>query len=84
MKSFQRRELWLPTCSACNCHRLTDYSEWPLEKQLALKLFVDPLFFSVSAVNEVASTPGRAILAVDESDLLLRVREFLLRGRFAA
>ena len=53
MKGFVERAAWLCLCSLCNCHNVTDRLEWPLEKQLALKLIVDPAGFSLTAIQNI-------------------------------
>lgn len=53
MKGFVDRAAWLCLCAQCNCHVITDKSEWPYERQLALKLLVDPEGFSFNRVQEI-------------------------------
>jgi hypothetical protein len=42
MRAFGVRAAWLCVCAHDNCHVLTDKAQWPLAKQLAVKLLKDP------------------------------------------
>ena len=86
MRAFQRRELWLPACYVCNCNILTDREKWPLPAQLALKLALDPRYFSLDVVNEVLAPEGAKVVpeAVSASDVLFWVQRFFLNGRWVA
>lgn len=53
MRGFVERAAWLCLCAHCNCHVVTDRLQWPLEKQLALKLLVDPEYFSLCKIEEI-------------------------------
>lgn len=52
--TFQERCFWLAVCFDCNMFALTDKKEWPLVRQLKLKLLADPEYFDLARVLEVA------------------------------
>lgn len=51
--ALSERCCWLAVCSECNCHRLTDKAEYPLARQLKLKLLADPEHFDLARVLEI-------------------------------
>lgn len=51
--AFKVRACWLSLCSDCNCNRATDHAEFPWERQLAIKLELDPNGFDMAAVDAV-------------------------------
>lgn len=82
MRGFVERATWLTACNHCNCDRLTDASEWPLARQLALKLLHNPEYFDLEAVRRVLAPEGceNPPRVVDESEILEEVRFFLMKG----
>ena len=54
--AVSERCAWLAVCRVCH-HNLHDYTAWPLEKTLALKLLKDPNWFDLAKINELR---GRA------------------------
>lgn len=70
MRAFVERAAWLPACNPCNGDALTDRTAWPLAKQLAIKLELDPQWFDLDAINALIAVAGhpnppRAITADD-------------------
>lgn len=65
--AFTKPSTWLPSCGRCNCHQLTDYSKWPLERQLALKWCYDRERFDLLEFNIVR---GRGALAITMADVI--------------
>ena len=65
--SLSERCTWLPTCNQCNCDSLDDYSEWPLERQLAIKWVYDRGYFDLLRFNEIR---GRAPTAITMADVI--------------
>ena len=65
-KAFAEPCTWLCLCFACNSGPFTDYSVWPLERQLALKLRVDESRFDLEKFNALR---GRASGAITMEDL---------------
>ena len=57
---------WLTLCRGCHS-AMDDYSTWPITRQLALKLIVDPGRFDLAEVNEVR---GRAIDAISLAEVV--------------
>ena len=70
--ALECRSTWLALCRPCH-EKLGDYSEWPVERQLALKLVVDPEHFDLVKVNRIR---GRADGAITLADIVphLKVR----------
>lgn len=58
------REAWLGVCRCCH-DDLDDYSVWPIERQLAIKLLEDPAWFNPALVNELRGRAPTAITLVD-------------------
>lgn len=71
--SLSRRETWLGVCSTCH-DLLDDYSQYPIERQLAIKLLVDPEWFDIRAVNELR---GRAPDAITLPEVVDYLREMV-------
>jgi hypothetical protein len=76
---FVARETWLTACGVCNCDVLTDKLVWPVESQLALKLWYDPGFFSIEAINKIFGC-----VKVTAEQVLEELRELRIGGRLAA
>lgn len=57
-RALRTRAALLVLCAGCNCSDFTDKKVWPLERQLALKLVVDPEFFDLGAINELLAPKG--------------------------
>ena len=55
------RVAWLCLCPECHEH-MGDYSEWPLSRQLALKLLRDPQHFNLKRINEIRGRADTGIL----------------------
>jgi hypothetical protein len=67
--ALSRREAWLALCR--NCHdSMDDYSVWPVERQLALKLLSDPAWFNIQVVNELRGRAPDAITLAEVADYL--------------
>ena len=85
MRAFGVRAAWLPTCAVCNCGRLMDKIEWPLARQLALKLIVDPEYFCLLSVRKIFAPEGTHELflpvVVTEADVLGQVKQLLTERR---
>lgn len=79
MRAFVERAAWLPACNVCNCDRLTDRIEWPIAKQLAIKLELDPEWFDLDKICELIAVKGhpnppRAVTAADVLDELRKLK----------
>jgi hypothetical protein len=61
---------WAASCSHCNEHRLTDYSVWPIIRQLAKKYIYDRDRYDRVGFNRLR---GRAPDAITEGEVLLAV-----------
>lgn len=66
-EAIKHRACCLVVCHDCNCGPLCDYSKWPLERQLALKLITDPDHFDLALFNSVR---GRAATAITLRDVV--------------
>jgi hypothetical protein len=44
------RAAWLAVCDDCNKYQLTDYSIWPIERQLAVKWIFDKQYFDLDKI----------------------------------
>jgi hypothetical protein len=66
-EALKHRACCLVVCNQCNCCQLCDYSVWPIERQLALKLLTDPQHFDLDLFNKVR---GRAPTAITLLDLV--------------
>jgi hypothetical protein len=75
--SLDKRFTWLCVCSECNCGCLTDKSEWPLVKQLAVKWIYDREHFDVEAICLLMGRSPDAIYFSEVSPHICR----LLDGR---
>jgi hypothetical protein len=42
---------WLATCSDCNCEKMTDKGKYPVKRQLAIKMVMDPKNFDLDKFN---------------------------------
>ncbi len=65
--AIKHRACCLVVCSKCNCDDLCDYSKWPIERQLAVKLLTDPEYFDLDLFNKVR---GRAATAITLADIV--------------
>jgi len=63
--AFAEPATWLTLCRYCH-QEMGDYSVWPLTRQLALKLVVDPTRFDLVIFNRVR---GRADTAIELADI---------------
>lgn len=52
-ESVEHRCAWLALCRKCHDDEVADYSRWPIARQLALKLCVDPDNFDLAKINEL-------------------------------
>lgn len=57
----------MATCSVCNCDHLTDTNEWPVARQLAVKMLNDWGHFEIVTINEIM---GRGPLAITMSEVI--------------
>jgi hypothetical protein len=61
---------WAAACNRCNQNVVTDYSVWPVVRQLAVKLRWNPEDYNLARYNEVrrrgpdAITQGQVLLAL--------------------
>lgn len=69
MKAFVEPAAWLAVCTDCNQNRLTDKKEFPIERQLGLKLYNDPGHFDLAKCRE--------IIAPRQIDVDLLITEYL-------
>ena len=51
--AYGERCAWGAACRDCNCFRLTDKNEWPIERQLAIKWIRDREHFDLEKINEI-------------------------------
>lgn len=58
MRAFGRVECLLVLCPRCNCDLFTNKRDFPLERQLAIKLLKDPANFDPRVIREVAAPEG--------------------------
>lgn len=58
---------WLALCTFCNTSRLCDYSKWPIERQLAVKLRHDPERFDLEVIWRIR---GRAPSSITLKDVV--------------
>lgn len=56
---------WFSACNDCNQGCLNDYSEFPLERQLALKYIFDRTRFDLVAFNRLRGRDDNAITMAD-------------------
>ena len=47
------RATWLAVCDHCNKYLITDYSVWPIVRQLALKWIYDHEYFDLDRICEL-------------------------------
>lgn len=52
------RAAWLAICNYCNTGEIEDELQWPIAKQLALKLVQDPEYFDLAEVNKLFAPEG--------------------------
>lgn len=64
-KAYGKRCCWLRLCEECHdaCGR---YAQWPIQKQLALKMLRDPKHYDLDQFNAIRS---RSILAVTQDEV---------------
>jgi hypothetical protein len=68
--ALSERCTWLAVCRDCNCHHLTDYAEWPLLRQLAVKWICDRPHFDLPRFNEIR---GRAPTAIEWHEVVVAI-----------
>jgi len=66
-ESISERCTWLPTCWHCNLYLLTDYSIYPLERQLAIKWIMDRKCFDLAKFNIIR---GRVPTAITMAEVI--------------
>lgn len=64
--AFGLREAWAAACNHCNFHRLTDRKEYPVARQMAVKLVSDPEYFDLELICKIR---GRALTATTLADV---------------
>jgi len=74
--ALSERCAWLATCWLCNLDKLTDYSVWPIARQLAAKAIQDPRYYSKGKVCELR---GRDPNAIDDADVIRAARTISVR-----
>lgn len=52
-KSVEHRCSWLCLCRTCHDDEVSDYSRYPISRQLALKLVADPEAFDLKQINKL-------------------------------
>jgi hypothetical protein len=62
--ALKHRETWLALCSTCH-HRMHDYSDFPIERQCALKLLADPEWFDLAMICFLRGRAETAIVLAD-------------------
>jgi hypothetical protein len=62
------RSTYIATCGTCHRNELSDYSRYPIARQLAVKLVADADHFSLEEVNRLR---GRAQTAITLSDVAI-------------
>lgn len=60
-KAKKERFTWASSCNDCNFHQVTDYSIWPLERQLAVKWINDREYFNLIGFNRLRGLADSAI-----------------------
>jgi hypothetical protein len=68
--ALSQRCTWLAVCTHCNCYRLTDRSEWPLVRQLAIKWIRDKHHFYLTQFNAIR---GRAPNAIEWHEVVVAI-----------
>ena len=68
-KAVAERCTWLAVCRACH-EELDDFKAWPLARQLAVKLVVDPEFFDLQKFNQIRGRNAKALTLVDVAGFL--------------
>jgi hypothetical protein len=63
-QALEHRCAWLAVCRPCH-ELIDDYSEWPVARQLALKLLGDPEHFDLLTVNRLRGRDENAITMGD-------------------
>jgi len=63
-EAYCERVCWLAVCGDCH-DLLGDYSRWPIERQLAMKLLSDPEHFDLVKVNRIRGRADGAIVLAD-------------------
>lgn len=79
-KAVPQRFTWGAACSDCNTNRLTDYSLWPLEKQLAVKFINDRAYYDRVEFNLLRGREPEAITQREVYRWVRRIRRS--KGRF--
>ena len=64
-KAKLERCCWLAVCAPCHSEKLSDYSQFPITRQLAVKLVADPKFFDLKRFNEIRGRSPEAITLED-------------------
>jgi len=57
-RAFGVRAAWLPACGPCNCDDLGSAAEWPLARQLWLKLKIDLPYFDLAEIRRILAPEG--------------------------
>jgi hypothetical protein len=68
-KALNHRETWLALCRGCH-QRMHTPSDFSIERQLALKLLVDPEYFNLELVCQLRGRAPTAITLADVSPYL--------------
>ena len=69
-ESLKHAATWLALCGTCH-EAMDDYAQWPITRQLALKLVSDPGRFDLPLINRIR---GRALDAITLSDVVKHLR----------
>jgi hypothetical protein len=64
-KSILYRSCYLALCGYCHRNEVSDYSRYPVSRQLALKLVSDGDHFNLAEVNRLRGTDESAITLAD-------------------
>ena len=57
-RAIHERTTWLALCRRCH-DAMDDYGRWPVARQLALKLLVDPAHFDLATIIDIRGNGPR-------------------------
>lgn len=76
--AYADRTAWLRLCAGCH-EAVGNLREWPIARQLALKLLCDPVWYDVERVNKLR---GRAAGSVTQGEVMQWIARRLASGEF--
>jgi 5-methylcytosine-specific restriction endonuclease McrA len=68
-EALKHRAAWLALCESCH-RRMHDHSDFPIERQCALKLLVDPEYFNLEVICRLRGRAPTAITLADVAPFL--------------